>query len=90
MKKKAKKEEEEENVRIGPGDHVLAQGIDFFRDALNARKMSHCVAEGGIGRVYECIKVRHLSFLERISHGLLVHALYIRWLVAQQLHGICP
>ncbi len=39
------------------GDYVLAQGIDFLWNALQFCKMMTCVAEGSIGRVYECIKV---------------------------------
>lgn len=41
------------------GDFVLAQAIDFLRDALNSRKIAFAVAEGDVGRLYECIKVRY-------------------------------
>ncbi|KAJ7735335.1 hypothetical protein B0H16DRAFT_1256415, partial [Mycena metata] len=44
------------------GDFVLAQEIDFIRDALNSRKLATAVAEGDIGRLYECIKYMLFTF----------------------------
>ncbi|KAF8172930.1 hypothetical protein K438DRAFT_1772364 [Mycena galopus ATCC 62051] len=38
------------------GDFVLAQAMDFLRDGLNSRKIAFAVAEGDVGRLYECIK----------------------------------
>ncbi|KAJ7762121.1 hypothetical protein B0H16DRAFT_1311993, partial [Mycena metata] len=44
------------------GDFVLAQAIDFFRDALNSRKMATAVADGDVGRLYECLKYMLFTF----------------------------
>ncbi|KAJ7805931.1 hypothetical protein B0H14DRAFT_2526395 [Mycena olivaceomarginata] len=44
------------------GDFVLAQAIDFLRDALNSRKIAFAVAEGDVGRLYECIKYMLFTF----------------------------
>lgn len=51
-----------------PGDLVLAQSIDFFRDAINSRKISYCVAQGDVGRVYEAIKVCVRFWLLHLSN----------------------
>ncbi|KAJ6599623.1 hypothetical protein B0H10DRAFT_2322822 [Mycena sp. CBHHK59/15] len=42
------------------GDFVLAQAMDFLRDSINSRKTAIAVAEGNVGRLYECIK--HMLF----------------------------
>lgn len=39
------------------GDRVLANSINFMRDALVSREMSYAIAEGDVGRVYEVMKV---------------------------------
>ncbi|KAJ6537322.1 hypothetical protein B0H10DRAFT_1631567, partial [Mycena sp. CBHHK59/15] len=44
------------------GDFVLAQEIDFIRDTMNSRKLATAVAEGDIGRLYECIKYMLFTF----------------------------
>jgi hypothetical protein len=58
-KSKAKKKGKEKEPPLPcKGDFVLAQAIDFLRDALNSRKITRAVAEGDVGRMYSCIKVR--------------------------------
>ncbi|KAJ7440755.1 hypothetical protein FB451DRAFT_1344070 [Mycena latifolia] len=44
------------------GDFVLAQDMDFIRDALNSRKLTTAVARGDISRMYECIKYLLFTF----------------------------
>ncbi|KAJ7131118.1 hypothetical protein C8R44DRAFT_829597 [Mycena epipterygia] len=44
------------------GDFVLGQAVDFFRDAINSRKIAFAVAEGNVGRLYECIKYMLFTF----------------------------
>ncbi|KAJ7846782.1 hypothetical protein B0H13DRAFT_1579800, partial [Mycena leptocephala] len=44
------------------GDFVLAQAIDLIRDGMNSRKMATAVAEGDVGRLYECIKYMLFTF----------------------------
>ncbi|KAJ7754624.1 hypothetical protein DFH07DRAFT_743698, partial [Mycena maculata] len=44
------------------GDFVLAQAMDFLRDGLNSRKIATAVAEGDVGRLYECIKYMLFTF----------------------------
>ncbi|KAJ7706777.1 hypothetical protein B0H17DRAFT_850412, partial [Mycena rosella] len=44
------------------GDFVLGQSIDFLRDGLNSRKMATAVADGDVGRLYECIKYMLFTF----------------------------
>jgi hypothetical protein len=53
----AKKKKEKPPPKPCKGDHVLAQDIDFIRDALNSRKLATAVATGDLGRLYECLKV---------------------------------
>jgi hypothetical protein len=58
-KKKSGGKKKKEKVPPPPckGDFVLAQAIDLIRDGMNSRKMATAVAEGDVGRLYECIKV---------------------------------
>ncbi|KAJ6468897.1 hypothetical protein C8R45DRAFT_1078905 [Mycena sanguinolenta] len=44
------------------GDFVLAQAIDFIRDGINSRKLATAVAEGDVGRLYECLKYMLFTF----------------------------
>ncbi|KAJ7231604.1 hypothetical protein C8J57DRAFT_1439834 [Mycena rebaudengoi] len=62
-KSKAKKKgKEKEPLLPCKGDFVLAQAIDFLRDALNSRKITRAVAEGDVGRMYSCIKYMLFTF----------------------------
>ncbi|KAJ7609777.1 hypothetical protein DFH06DRAFT_1346255 [Mycena polygramma] len=58
----AKKKKEKPVPPPCKGDFVLAQAIDFIRDGLNSRKMATAVAEGDVGRLYECIKYMLFTF----------------------------
>ncbi|KAJ7449486.1 hypothetical protein B0H11DRAFT_2161915 [Mycena galericulata] len=63
--KKKKKPSKKKAKPVPPpckGDFVLAQAIDFFRDAINSRKISFAVAEGNVGRLYECLKYMLFTF----------------------------
>ncbi|KAJ7930249.1 hypothetical protein B0H13DRAFT_2309719 [Mycena leptocephala] len=53
----AKEKKEKHPPKLCKGDHVLAQDIDFIRDALNSRKLATAVATEDLGRLYECLKV---------------------------------
>jgi hypothetical protein len=56
-KSTAKKKKEKAASPPCKGDFVLAQAIDFIRDGMNSRKLATAVAEGDVGRLYECLKV---------------------------------
>lgn len=56
--KKPRKRKEKPPPKQYESDFVLAQEIDFLRDAINSPTLATAVAEGDIGRLYECIKVR--------------------------------
>ncbi|KAJ7079843.1 hypothetical protein C8R44DRAFT_909020 [Mycena epipterygia] len=60
--KTARKPKEKSPPKQYDGDFVLAQEIDFIRDAMNSRKLATAVAEGDIGRLYECIKYMLFTF----------------------------
>ncbi|KAJ7805241.1 hypothetical protein B0H14DRAFT_3485292 [Mycena olivaceomarginata] len=60
--KKTRKRKEKPPPKRYEGDFVLAQEIDFLRDAINSRKLATAVAEGDIGRLYECIKYMLFTF----------------------------
>lgn len=53
-KKKDDKDEEEEFT----GDLVLAKSCRFIYDAMISRHTTYAVADGDIGSVWECLKVR--------------------------------
>ncbi|KAJ7705556.1 hypothetical protein B0H17DRAFT_920313, partial [Mycena rosella] len=57
------------------GDFVLCQEIDFIRDALNSCKISIAVAEGDIGRMYDCLKSMLFTF------GGSTHTNYLNYLL---------
>ncbi|KAJ7717441.1 hypothetical protein B0H16DRAFT_1700968 [Mycena metata] len=57
-----RKGKEEQPKTPCKGDFVLAQAIDFFRDALNSRKLATAVADGDVGRLYECLKYMLFTF----------------------------
>ncbi|KAJ7445371.1 hypothetical protein B0H11DRAFT_2162611 [Mycena galericulata] len=57
-----KKRKEEPPKAPCKGDFVLGQAIDFFRDALNSRKIATSVANGDVGRLYECLKYMLFTF----------------------------
>ncbi|KAJ7147592.1 hypothetical protein C8R43DRAFT_889597 [Mycena crocata] len=59
-KSSAKKKKEKAASTPCKGDFVLAQAFDFLRDGMNSRKIATAVAEGDVGRLYECIK--HMLF----------------------------
>ncbi|KAJ7613612.1 hypothetical protein DFH06DRAFT_1014822 [Mycena polygramma] len=61
-KRKSKTKKEEPPKAPCKGDFVLGQAIDFFRDALNSRKIATSVANGDIARLYECIKYMLFTF----------------------------
>ncbi|KAJ7686992.1 hypothetical protein B0H17DRAFT_1160508 [Mycena rosella] len=62
-KKKSKGKKKEKSVPPRcTGDFVLAQCVDFLRDAINLRKVSFAVAEGDVGRLYGCIKYMLFTF----------------------------
>ncbi|KAJ7891465.1 hypothetical protein B0H13DRAFT_1625931 [Mycena leptocephala] len=63
-KKKSGGRKKKEKVPPPPckGDFVLAQAIDLIRDGMNSRKMATAVAEGDVGRLYECIKYMLFTF----------------------------
>ncbi|KAJ6631592.1 hypothetical protein B0H10DRAFT_1938439 [Mycena sp. CBHHK59/15] len=61
-KKKPKAPKEKTAPVPFKGDFVLAQAIDFLCDALNSRKTATAVAEGDVGRLYECIKYMLFTF----------------------------
>ncbi|KAJ6608723.1 hypothetical protein B0H10DRAFT_1815145 [Mycena sp. CBHHK59/15] len=60
--KKPRKPKKKPPPKQYDGDFVLAQEIDFIRDAMNSRKLATAVAEGDIGRLYECIKYMLFTF----------------------------
>ncbi|KAJ6602367.1 hypothetical protein B0H10DRAFT_1958115 [Mycena sp. CBHHK59/15] len=73
------------------GDFVLAQAMDFLCDALNSRKMATAVAEGDVGRLYECIKVQLIQttwamFLRRYLN----FAIDLCVLIASSPQHACP
>ncbi|KAK7059388.1 hypothetical protein R3P38DRAFT_2496066 [Favolaschia claudopus] len=59
------------------GDFVLAQNIDFIRDAPNSRKLTTAIARGDIGRLYECIKASYMLF----TFGGSTHTNYLNYLL---------
>ncbi|KAJ6625297.1 hypothetical protein B0H10DRAFT_2161892 [Mycena sp. CBHHK59/15] len=61
-KSAGKKKKEKVPPPLCKGDFVLAQAIDFIRDGMNSRKMATAVAEGDVGRLYECIKYTLFTF----------------------------
>ncbi|KAJ6583252.1 hypothetical protein B0H10DRAFT_1890171, partial [Mycena sp. CBHHK59/15] len=81
QKKKAKRKGKgKKNPKPVPrpckGDFVLAQAMDFLRDGINSRKTAIAVAEGNVGRLYECIK--HMLFTFAGS----THTNYVGYLLA--------
>ncbi|KAJ7354353.1 hypothetical protein DFH08DRAFT_773532 [Mycena albidolilacea] len=69
------------NGSIAPskGDFVLAQAIDFLRDGINSRKLATAVAEGDVGRLYECIKASFTYMLFTFSGS--THTNYMGYLL---------
>ncbi|KAJ7104701.1 hypothetical protein C8R44DRAFT_542106, partial [Mycena epipterygia] len=61
-KSTAKKKKQETPPPRCKGDFVLGQAQDFIRDGMNSRKLATAVAEGNVGRVYECIKYMLFTF----------------------------
>lgn len=52
-------------------DHVLGQSIALVRDSLVSKKLAISVAEGDVGRIYECSKVRNYFFYTiTLSHAV--------------------
>ncbi|KAJ7672981.1 hypothetical protein DFH06DRAFT_1319207 [Mycena polygramma] len=58
----SKKTKEKPPPKTYKGDRVLAQEIDFIRDAINSRKLATAVATGDLGRIYECLKYLVFTF----------------------------
>ena len=44
------------------GDLVIAQSSHFIHDGMISRHATYAVANGDIGSVWECMKVRHFQF----------------------------
>lgn len=55
-----KKEIEDED--IFEGDLVIAQSSHFIHDGMISRHATYAVADGDIGSVWECMKVRHFHY----------------------------
>ncbi|KAJ6614033.1 hypothetical protein B0H10DRAFT_2268702, partial [Mycena sp. CBHHK59/15] len=60
--RKAKKPKEKPAPKQCKGDFVFAQNVDFIRDGINSRKLTTAVAQGDLGRLYECIKTLLFTF----------------------------
>ena len=57
---KGKKEDDDED--IFEGDLVIAQSSRFIHDGMISRHATYAVADGDIGSVWECMKVRHSKY----------------------------
>lgn len=72
------------------GDRVLANSINFMRDALMSREMSYAIAEGDVGRVYEILKVCLKIIIQHFNSYFLIRFCYLLFPVrrTQNIHLI--
>lgn len=75
-----------------PRDEVLGQSVCFVRDALVSKKLAMSVAEGDVGCIYECSKVRKscdVILAENDADFILAaHALHVRRLWTLTLYWL--
>lgn len=69
------------------GDRTLAKSIRFMHETIMSREAAYAVAEGDIGRVYECVKVS-LDFslkFDGLTFELADDAVYLRRIESFQI-----